>query len=449
MTLNIARTSGTQANASAVRQLNEYIRTSFRGLLHRDRLLSQGSLETNNIIDGARLTVLPNVETGIMSQKPDIHSVMKALENLSDSQVNDFLTGKSPLTLAWRFEDHMMFVQLQLSTMVPGATRLRRTSTVAPPRPSSASLVPSSPSASSVLSSPSASSVQSSPSASSVPSSPSASSMPSSPSASSMMSTSSASSSSSPSTSSASSSSSPPPMLPRSVSLAASERTTSPASSIPTLDMKALEQASRNLTHRLKRLSNTPEGPKETATPPQPAGAIIESLKAHGKGVYSGTFSGTLNPSLTDKKGRPKRSIATVIHILNDLLGAHPTAKVQPQRLHGFTQELNRQRMSPSGLHGKPAAAAGRFAERCISRNAATDDRAKLRQENMHLKGKMEQLQLMMEERRVKRQMRRDARAPHPYTVHSKASMEPKEDAASDVMDVDSEKESVEPCPVV
>merc|ERR1719361_1187112 len=51
-------------------------------------------------------------------------------------------------------------------------------------------------------------------------------------------------------------------------------------------------------------------------------GAIIESMHHHGKGVYSGTFSGTLNPALQDKNGQPKRDISTIVHILNDLLCA-------------------------------------------------------------------------------------------------------------------------------
>ncbi len=38
-------------------------------------------------------------------------------------QVNDFLAGKSPLTLAMRLGDHMMFVQLQLSTSQSNSKR--------------------------------------------------------------------------------------------------------------------------------------------------------------------------------------------------------------------------------------------------------------------------------------------------------------------------------------
>lgn len=79
-----------------------------------------------------------------------------------------------------------------------------------------------------------------------------------------------------------------------------------------------------------------------------------------------------------------------------------------------------------------------------------SEERSDLNQENKHLKGKMEQLQMMMEERRLKRQMRREARAPHPYTVLSKASMEPEEEASSDMMEVDGpEKDTAEPCPVI
>lgn len=54
------------------------------------------------------------------------------------------------------------------------------------------------------------------------------------------------------------------------------------------------------------------------------SGAVIESMRNHGRGIYSGTFSGTLNPALQDRYGRPKRDISTIIHILNDLLSATP-----------------------------------------------------------------------------------------------------------------------------
>ena len=47
---------------------------------------------------------------------------MQALESLNDSQVNDFLSGKTPLNLSMRLGDHMMLIQLQLSTVNPSSS---------------------------------------------------------------------------------------------------------------------------------------------------------------------------------------------------------------------------------------------------------------------------------------------------------------------------------------
>ena len=52
------------------------------------------------------------------AQRPE-NTVMQALESLNDSQVNDFLSGKTPLNLSMRLGDHMMLIQLQLSTVNP------------------------------------------------------------------------------------------------------------------------------------------------------------------------------------------------------------------------------------------------------------------------------------------------------------------------------------------
>lgn len=116
-------------------------------------------------------------------------------------------------------------------------------------------------------------------------------------------------------------------------------------------DNPALAEASRNLTQTLRKLSkrvftskthlmdsSSSSSSSSAASSSRKAasssstqsassgssGAVIESMKHHGKGIYSGTFSGTLNPALQDKNGRPKRDISTIIHILNDLLSATP-----------------------------------------------------------------------------------------------------------------------------
>lgn len=119
-------------------------------------------------------------------------------------------------------------------------------------------------------------------------------------------------------------------------------------------DNPALAEASRNLTQTLRKLSkrvftskahiennvvnrsmtsssnissgssSSSSSSSSTSSSSNSSGAVIESMKHHGKGIYSGTFSGTLNPALQDKNGRPKRDISTIIHILNDLLSATP-----------------------------------------------------------------------------------------------------------------------------
>merc|ERR1719464_1231030 len=102
-------------------------------LLYRDSQLSEGSLEDNCVVDGSRITLLPRTETGLLAQRPE-QSVMQALESLSDSQVVDFLSGKAPLNLTMRPGDHMMLIQLQLSTVnsaTASAAKRSRTSNVA------------------------------------------------------------------------------------------------------------------------------------------------------------------------------------------------------------------------------------------------------------------------------------------------------------------------------
>uniref|UniRef100_T1PKJ6 Ubiquitin n=1 Tax=Musca domestica TaxID=7370 RepID=T1PKJ6_MUSDO len=87
-------------------------------LLHREKELQDGSLKENNLMDGSKIILIPNVETGLLAQRPE-NTVMQALESLNDAQVNDFLSGKTPLNLSMRLGDHMMLIQLQLSTVNP------------------------------------------------------------------------------------------------------------------------------------------------------------------------------------------------------------------------------------------------------------------------------------------------------------------------------------------
>ncbi|KAL1116825.1 hypothetical protein AAG570_005295 [Ranatra chinensis] len=110
----------------------------------------------------------------------------------------------------------------------------------------------------------------------------------------------------------------------------------------------------------------------------------------HGKGVYSGTFSGTLNPALQDRFGRPKRDISTIIHILNDLLCATPQ-----YRAVSLAQEVP-----------KPPVAAANTGElnifNCGSESSLADS-----VENRATRGKMERLRLVLGQRRERRRAMR------------------------------------------
>ncbi|KPJ18352.1 Midnolin-A [Papilio machaon] len=142
ITLNIQTTTGGNFSVSlngknTVEHLKKLVSKKLKVskdricLLHRERQLQDGTLDENGLLDGSRVILLPSVETGLLSQRPE-NSVMQALESLNDTQVNDFLSGKSPLNLTMRLGDHMMLIQLQLSTLnSSGGTKSLRTSTPA------------------------------------------------------------------------------------------------------------------------------------------------------------------------------------------------------------------------------------------------------------------------------------------------------------------------------
>merc|ERR1719195_681421 len=97
-------------------------------LLYRESEMVEGNVSTNLLVDGSTVTLLPRAETGLISPKPE-QSVMQALESLNEQQVNDFLSGAAPLNLTMRLGDHMMLIQLQLST-VNQISSSRRKSTI-------------------------------------------------------------------------------------------------------------------------------------------------------------------------------------------------------------------------------------------------------------------------------------------------------------------------------
>ncbi|XP_066603889.1 midnolin-A isoform X2 [Prorops nasuta] len=549
-------------------------------LLYRERQLREGTLEENRLQDGSRLTLLPSVETGLLAQRPE-QSVMQALESLNDSQVNDFLSGKAPLNLTMRLGDHMMLIQLQLSTVTPaspgtsqthsntggsstsslnlagnGSSNGNNSSNTATTNTSNGVGGTNTTNSNGVTSNHVLSSLQSrqptvlsrtvnsafrklqkrnmralktslyntmasafqavascgtnlttatttttsaspvcgnesstTPSSSPISSTHSPTSPPHSPFCQSQQAQSTPGSSNGGPDSPGSAGNSPtagapyPPLShhhhyyhhyhrhhhhhrsrnkqpntpdapnsadqQQSTSSVSLESTSSydnlsprkkfcsahhyqqqtsgdmgksidgdstshgsPGTSLidqsktPTLDTRALAEASRNLTQKLKQLSS-----EENARRRQ--GAIIESMHHHGKGVYSGTFSGTLNPALQDRHGRPKRDISTIIHILNDLLCATPAATAGHYR-HHHRHANNRQVSLASADNAAESSSNLSGPHDSSSTSGCTTE--ELSKENEATKGKMRRLRLVMEQRRAKRKARRQARAA-PYTT--------------------------------
>ncbi|KAL8593512.1 hypothetical protein ACOMHN_061491 [Nucella lapillus] len=236
-------------------------------------VLKDGSLRDNQVTEGSRLVLCPNMESGTSPSRAE-HSVIQALKNLSQSQIHDFLSGRAPLTLAIRLGEHLMFVQLQLSTCPSLSLQPTPPSTPAP--------------------------------------------------------------------------ASPPPSPPTSGAQrgGVGEGRAGGPKVVPKVDPVSLLQASHKLTERLRELTHLTQqalqsGPQRSATdpslpltpppsPPPSPGAVIDSMQHMGKGVYSGTFSGTLDPRLQDTSGQPRRDVNTILHILHDLLLARPSPLLSP-----------------------------------------------------------------------------------------------------------------------
>nr|XP_015096435.1 midnolin [Vicugna pacos] len=148
-------------------------------------------------------------------------------------------------------------------------------------------------------------------------------------------------------------------------------------------------------------------------------GAVIESFVNHAPGVFSGTFSGTLHPNCQDSSGRPRRDIGTILQILNDLLSATRHYQGMPPSLTQLRCHAQCTPASPApDLAPKTTSCEKLAASAPASLNQARlckppGDR--LRQtENRATRCKVERLQLLLQQKRLRRKARRDARGPLP-----------------------------------
>ncbi|XP_077914576.1 midnolin isoform X6 [Halichoerus grypus] len=344
-------------------------------LLHKDTRLSSGKLQEFGVGDGSKLTLVPTVEAGLMSQasRPE-QSVMQALESLTETQVSDFLSGRSPLTLALRVGDHMMFVQLQLAAQHAPLQHRHVLAAAA----AAAAAARGDPSMTAPVSSP----CRPVSSAARVPPM----------------------------------SSSPAPASPSPVT-AGSFRSHSASTACSEMDCSPPASAGTSPTP-------TPAG-SPTSRSRKP-GAVIESFVNHAPGVFSGTFSGTLHPNCQDSSGRPRRDIGTILQILNDLLSATRHYQGMPPSLTQLRCHAQCAPTSPApDLTPKTTSCEKLAAAAPASLSQARMCKPlgdRLRQtENRATRCKVERLQLLLQQKRLRRKARRDARGPYHWPPSRKA----------------------------
>lgn len=341
-------------------------------LLHKDTRLSSGKLLELGVGDGSKLTLVPTVEAGLMSQasRPE-QSVMQALESLTETQVSDFLSGRSPLTLALRVGDHMMFVQLQLAAQhAPLQHRHVLAAAAAAAARGDASMT-----------TPTSSPCRPMSSAARIPPVPA----------------------------------SPAPASPSPVT-AGSFRSHSASSTCPE-QMDCSPAASTGASP-----ASTPVG--SPASRSRKPGAVIESFVNHAPGVFSGTFSGTLHPNCQDSSGRPRRDIGTILQILNDLLSATRHYQGVPPSLTQLRCHAQCAPASPApDLTPKTTSCEKLAAAASLSQaRAGKPPGDRLRQtENRATRCKVERLQLLLQQKRLRRKARRDARGPYHWAPSRKA----------------------------
>ncbi|XP_029110391.1 midnolin isoform X1 [Scleropages formosus] len=412
-------------------------------LLHKETRLSSGKLQDFGISDGSKLTLVPTVEAGLMSQasRPE-QSVMQALESLTETQVSDFLSGRSPLTLALRVGDHMMFVQLQLAAQQSGGQQLQHRHLIA--RGGADGSAGSSSAGTSGANGahvrlPHHSYPHSHPHSHPHPTThgshgPCA-----------------------PITSvgsSAFTATGPAQTTPLAYPSSSTSHCSTPPrpSTLPNGLLRShLLPPSSPCVPSPSSVSSCPENncsaksPSSCSTPAarsRKPGAIIESFINHAPGVFSGTFSGTLHPNCQDSSGRPRRDISTILQILNDLLSATRHYQGIPPSLAQLRCQTQCSPPSPSpspppsppatGLAGLSAKAtsvpAGSQASlhplvACQSQiRMCKPSGDRLRQtENRATRCKVEQLQLLMQQKRLRRKARRDSRAPYQWLPNRKS----------------------------
>ncbi|NXH31286.1 MIDNB protein, partial [Myiagra hebetior] len=379
--------------------------------------LSSGKLQDLGVVEGSKLTLVPTVEAGLMlgtrgaTTAPLLVPWLMRVPSLSLSpQVNDFLSGRSPLTLALRVGDHMMFVQLQLAAQ-QSTGQLQHRHLIASRGEAGASASPHcrtlhGAGGSGFARIPVVPTCQQSPAPSPTPAAPA------------------------------------PPLYcnaPHAAPVTAG-MFRSHGASAQTVNSSVVSSCSEadpvfppSQVDCGSRSSSSPGSSPAPSARSRKPGAVIESFVNHAPGVFSGTFSGTLHPNCQDSSGRPRRDIGTILQILNDLLSATRHYQGMPQSLTQLRCQTQVHSSFPPGQgwavgHWGPAWYCGGHPVFGVSKGLCYGGLRdppgwdRLRQtENRATRCKVERLQLLLQQKRLRRKARRDARAPYHWVPNRKA----------------------------
>ncbi|BFZ16989.1 hypothetical protein BsWGS_20028 [Bradybaena similaris] len=352
-------------------------------LLYKDKVLKEGCIQDYQIPDDSHVTLLPNMESGLSLHNTD-KSIMQALENLTETQVSDFLSGRSPLMLAIHMGENMVFVQLQLS-MLQGQYPPQSRPSASPVTPATAAVISQTGLSPSTLAEATRCLSQRLHKLHGI----------------------NVGSKLTSSTSTATSVT--PPVAPETQTppVVAASAAAEPTSSQTIFQhLRAQPTSSQTIFQQLQALPTLSES--SVPTPPPSPGAVINSMRHIGRGVYTGTFQGTLDPSLQDGNGQPRRSVNTILHILNDLLVAAPHSSAPPQgqgQTVASVQTACPSQAPPLTLTPPPSPVSK---IRPVMEVSPKDD-----PENCLLRDKMQRIQMMLAQRKEQRRNRRETIAPY------------------------------------
>ncbi|XP_044075364.1 midnolin-like [Siniperca chuatsi] len=414
-------------------------------LLYRDRQLTAGKLLDLGVADGSKLTLVPVIEAGLVCSTARAEkTMMDVLESLTEVEIGDFLSGRSPLTINLGIGAHMMYVQLQLSAQTVAELQqcrhLRAESCSELQTGLPAAIRMSRPDSASAWSSTNTTGSATSPASQTPTPAPDSSDSTSSILFSAQTPRTSFNSTAPISHSSTTASAvnchhhSPPhPSCPLN-----STHTSCPILSTPSLHSGCPPQAA------IPVCSPAPTGSIPGPRSPAPAstfkernvhassaaelckqpGAVIESFVSHSPGVFSGTFSGTLAPCSQSSISHPRSGIAIILQILNDLLRTayhHQGAPPALPHLHCPASNLPASPLLTAEEQSK-AKSKTPVTQRAehLSKTPGEESHPvhSSTQENQALHCKLERLQFLMHQRRLRKRTRRNShlsQTSHPY----------------------------------